>query len=90
MNAKRLADHLERRGLATSAQDPDHRQRRVLRPTAEGRALARVVTARARTWERELAERVGDDALDRLREGLDALRAAAEALGEAPAREEAP
>ena len=47
MNAKRLAGHLERAGLVVPAADPGHRQRRVLRPTEQGAALAGELTRRA-------------------------------------------
>ncbi len=59
MNAKRLADHLERAGLVASSPDPGHRQRRALRPTAQGAALAVELDRRAAGHQRRLARLIG-------------------------------
>lgn len=59
MNAKRLADHLERAGLVASSPDPGHRQRRALRPTAQGTALAGELDRRAAGQQRQLARLIG-------------------------------
>lgn len=67
MNAKRLADALEDAGLLRSAEDPAHRQKRLLCVTDEGRALATGVAARASAWDGHLAERLGSEGLTRLR-----------------------
>jgi DNA-binding MarR family transcriptional regulator len=66
MNAKRLADHLEHAGLAFSAGDPAHAQRRNLAPTAEGKAVARELTRRATAWNRRLTRRAGGAELHEL------------------------
>lgn len=66
MNAKRLADHLEQLGLVVSSDDPQHRQRRVLHPTGDGRRVAASLTQRADAWERRLAAQVGADELKNL------------------------
>jgi DNA-binding MarR family transcriptional regulator len=66
MNVKRLADGLEARGLLGSVADPSHRQRRVLRPTAAGRALADQIAARAADWNRHLGGLVGQEEYARL------------------------
>ncbi|MEJ2287776.1 MAG: MarR family winged helix-turn-helix transcriptional regulator [Deinococcales bacterium] len=78
MNAKRLADALEDAGLVRSADDPAHRQRRLLCATEEGQAMAARVVARARAWHGHLAERLGSEALTQLRSLLTDL---VEALG---------
>jgi MarR family transcriptional regulator, organic hydroperoxide resistance regulator len=67
MNAKRLADALEVAGLLRSAEDPAHRQKRLLCVTDEGRALATRVEGRARAWDGHLAEQLGSERLMRLR-----------------------
>lgn len=59
MNAKRLADHLERAGLVASSADPGHRQRRALRPTARGAALAEDLDRRAAEHQRRLVRVIG-------------------------------
>lgn len=59
MNAKRLADHLERAGLVASSSDPGHRQRRALRPTVRGAALAGELDRRAAEHQRRLASLIG-------------------------------
>ncbi|HUX04866.1 MAG TPA: MarR family winged helix-turn-helix transcriptional regulator [Acidimicrobiales bacterium] len=61
MNAKRIADHLERLLLVRSLSDPTHRQRRVLVITDEGRSLAQAVARRAAAWNERLREQLGDE-----------------------------
>ena len=73
MNAKRLADHLERDGLVRSVTDPDHRQRRVLEPTPEGLAIAAELTGRAAAWGQRLSDLVGADDITRIQGLLDRL-----------------
>lgn len=73
MNAKRLADTLEHAGLVRSTVDPGHRQRRLLRATDEGRAMAARVNARSRALEEVLAERLGSPELEHLRTLLGSL-----------------
>ncbi len=70
MNAKRLADGLERAGLIASGPDPDDRRRRVLRPTEPGRAAAAEVERRSAAWRRRLEAILGPDDAERLRELL--------------------
>lgn len=81
MNAKRLVDHLERSGLVGSVADPRHRQRRVLRPTVAGEALAGQVSSRADAWNRRLAHQLGPDGVRALEHLLGLLEAAAEHPG---------
>lgn len=76
MNVKRLADHLEGAGLVRSAEDPAHRQRRLLCVTDEGRRTAAEVALLAAAWERRLGERIGRERLARLRSLLQDLDAA--------------
>ncbi len=83
MNAKRLADGLERAGLVHSCADPADRRLRVLNPTEAGLRLVREVEDRARAWAATLESMVGPDeiaallhTLDRLEAGIAALTAA--------------
>lgn len=61
MNAKRVVDLLEERGLLRSRSDTAHRQRRVVETTNEGETLARVIRARADAWDAELVAMIGAD-----------------------------
>lgn len=86
MNAKRLADRLEQAGLMTSSPDPGHRQRRALRPTAEGAALAAELDRRAAVHQRRLTRLIGPAETAQLLALLDHLElAAARGLPPAPA-----
>jgi DNA-binding MarR family transcriptional regulator len=83
MNAKRLADGLERAGLVRSCADPADRRVRVLNPTEAGVRLVREVEDRARAWTAALESMVGRDeiaallgTLDRLEAGIAELAAA--------------
>jgi DNA-binding MarR family transcriptional regulator len=75
MNAKRLADHLERAGLVSSAPDPGHRQRRVFRPAGSGAAIAAELARRAAAHDRLLASALGTAELAGLQRLLDRLDA---------------
>lgn len=87
MNAKRLADHLERTDLVASSPDPGHRQRRALRPTAQGAALAGELDRRAAGHQHQLARLIGPAETARLLGLLDHLERAV-ASGLPAAREE--
>ena len=76
MNAKRLADHLERAGLLASSSDPGHRQRRVLRLTRPGATLARELGRRAADHQQALARLIGPAEVTRLLDLLDRLETA--------------
>lgn len=77
MNAKRLADHLDRAGLVRSQADPRHRQRRVLVPTGPGAALAGELDRRAAAYQQRLARRIGPAGMADLLALLDVVEAAA-------------
>ncbi len=66
MNAKRIADGLERDGLVTSGTSPDDARRRVLSATPAGTELAAELARRAAAWERTLVRRLGADDARRL------------------------
>ncbi len=76
MNAKRLADRLERAGLVASSADPGHRQRRVLRLTGPGAALAGELARRAAQQQQALARLIGPAEVARLLDLLGRLELA--------------
>jgi DNA-binding MarR family transcriptional regulator len=73
MNAKRLADHLERTGVIASASDPGHRQRRVFRPTGKGTVVAGELARRAAAQDRRVARLLGAADLAQLQNLLNRL-----------------
>lgn len=73
MNARRLVDHLERRGLVASAPDPDHRQRRAPRLTEAGGRACAALASRGAAWEQELETLLGASELATLRSLLSCL-----------------
>jgi DNA-binding MarR family transcriptional regulator len=90
MNAKRLADRLERAGLLASSADPGHRQRRVLRLTGPGAALAGELARRAAEQQQALAYLIGPAEVARLLDLLGRLElAVASGLPPAPAAAQA-
>ena len=76
MNAKRIADHLEERGLVASAGAEADRRRRPLRLTEAGAELSRVVEREAASWEGHLDELLGAADASTLRLLLDRLTTA--------------
>ncbi len=82
MNARRLLERLAALGLVSSGDDPVHRQRRVLQPTAAGVEVAGEIARRAREWDHVLERALG-------RDGTGELRALLARLEEVAALEEA-
>jgi DNA-binding MarR family transcriptional regulator len=80
MNAKRLADGLERDGLLVSAADPGDGRIRGLSATAEGTTTGGEVARRAAGWGAALETLLGSDDTARLRAILERLEAAAPEL----------
>jgi DNA-binding MarR family transcriptional regulator len=76
MNVRRLAEHLERGGLVSIGQDPLHRQRRIVRPTADGVTVSEELARRAARRNRHLVELLGEDDLASLQDLLDRLQTA--------------
>lgn len=76
MNVRRLADHLQKAGLASFDTDPGHRQRRIVRPTAIGVAAAEELTRRAAAQNRRLTALLGEDDLAALQYLLDRFQKA--------------
>jgi DNA-binding MarR family transcriptional regulator len=66
MNAKRLADGLQRAGLLASEDDPADRRRRELHPTDAGLVLGRQVALRGAEWSRTLERILGREDASRL------------------------
>jgi DNA-binding MarR family transcriptional regulator len=80
MNAKRLADGLEREGLVVSRAHPADARMRVISPTDRGLALGREVERRAGEWQRAIEELLGADDAARLRLILERLEDESAAL----------
>lgn len=85
MNAKRLADGLERNGLVVSRAHPVDARIRVLSPTDEGRDLGHEVERRAGEWHRALEALLGAGDAARLRLFLQRIEDEAAALPVGPA-----
>jgi DNA-binding MarR family transcriptional regulator len=84
MNVRRLVEHLEGAGLVLTKADPGHRQRHLIRPTAEGVAVGEEIARRATARNRRVAGLLGDDDLNTLLRLLDRLQTALEST-DAPA-----
>lgn len=80
MNAKRLADGLERAGLVESGADRADRRRRALRPTSTGRALGAELERLSAAWRRRLEAVLGPRDSARLRALLERIEAGVVAL----------
>ena len=88
MNARRVTEHLVANGLVISQAGPGHRQRRSLRTTPQGTALAEEVARRAAAWDSHLAVLLGRSGTERLQAVLSRLDRVLSSLphGPAPAR----
>jgi DNA-binding MarR family transcriptional regulator len=56
---QRVADLLERDGLASYIVNPGHRRSRLLRPTARGREVLRIISVAQKTWADALGAEIG-------------------------------
>jgi DNA-binding MarR family transcriptional regulator len=75
MNAKRIADGLERDGLVASGSSPDDARRRVLAATPDGATLAQELDRRAAAWDLGIRERLGHDEVQELQRLLARIEA---------------
>lgn len=76
-SVQRVADVLEREGLTSFADNPEHRRARLLELTREGRTALGMIQAAQRDWANELGAEIGAEGLRRasgvLDRALDAL-----------------
>ncbi len=56
---QRVADLLEREGLARYEPNPDHRRAKLLRPTARGREALRAISVEQKAWADALGAQIG-------------------------------
>jgi DNA-binding MarR family transcriptional regulator len=56
---QRVADLLERDGLASYTANPSHRRARLLRPTARGREVLRTISVAQKAWADALGAQIG-------------------------------
>jgi DNA-binding MarR family transcriptional regulator len=75
-SVQRVADILEREGLAAYDENPGHRRARLLRLTARGRDVLRSIQAAQRQWADELGARLGERDLRKAATTLERARAA--------------
>jgi DNA-binding MarR family transcriptional regulator len=62
---QRVADLLDREGLAAYATNPDHRRARLLQPTPEGQAVLRTISVAQKAWADDLGRQIGQADLKR-------------------------
>ena len=89
-SVQRIADLLERDGLAEYVDNPRHRRAKLLRLTPRGRAVLRSIQARQRTWAATLGERIGESDLRLASAILDRVLFALEPASKTQKRTRAP
>jgi DNA-binding MarR family transcriptional regulator len=60
---QRVADLLERDGLAAYASNPEHRRAQLLKPTPRGREVLRTIAAAQKAWADPLGAEIGEATL---------------------------
>jgi DNA-binding MarR family transcriptional regulator len=78
---QRVADLLERDGLAVFEPNPDHRRARLLRPTPRGREALRTISIAQKAWSNELGAKLGEVRLKQASALIDQIAAAVSARG---------
>ena len=73
---QRVADLLEREGLAAYLPNPNHRRAKLLQPTARGRRVLRVISVEQKAWADALGAEVGEATLQTLSRALQEIRRA--------------
>jgi DNA-binding MarR family transcriptional regulator len=71
---QRVADLLERDGLAVYEANPGHRRAKLLRPTPQGRQALRTISVAQKEWADALGEEIGEAALRRTRRSIEQIR----------------
>jgi DNA-binding MarR family transcriptional regulator len=75
-SVQRIADLLEREGLAAYEDNPEHARAKLLRLTPRGAATLATIQEAQRAWADELGAAIGEPTLARAREALDRVLAA--------------
>lgn len=73
---QRVADLLEHEGLAAYLPNPSHRRAKLLRPTARGRKVLRVINVEQKAWADALGAEVGEAKLQTVTRALQQIRRA--------------
>jgi len=71
---QRVADLLERDGLATYIPNPSHRRARLLAPTERGRDVVRTINRAQKTWAGALGEKIGEAKLRKVKAQIEDIR----------------
>lgn len=78
---QRVADLLEREGLAAYEPNPQHRRAKLLRPTAQGRKVLRVISIQQKAWADALGAELGEAKLRSLTKAIEQVRRAVTSRG---------
>jgi DNA-binding MarR family transcriptional regulator len=73
---QRVADLLEREGLAAYLPNPTHRRAKLLRPTARGRKVLRLISIEQKAWADALGAEIGEAKLQTVTRALQHIRKA--------------
>jgi len=78
---QRVADLLEREGLAAYQPNPRHRRAKLLRPTARGRKVLRVISVQQKAWADALGAEIGEAKLRAVTKAIEQIRRAVTSKG---------
>jgi DNA-binding MarR family transcriptional regulator len=78
---QRVADLLEREGLAQYQPNPDHRRAKLLRPTARGREALRSISVDQKAWADALGAQIGTAKLRAATRTIERIRRAVSSRG---------
>ncbi|HET9847748.1 MAG TPA: MarR family transcriptional regulator [Candidatus Dormibacteraeota bacterium] len=78
---QRVADLLEREGLAAYEPNPKHRRAKLLRPTAQGRKVLRVISIQQKAWADALGAEIGEAKLRTVTKAIEQVRRAVASKG---------
>jgi DNA-binding MarR family transcriptional regulator len=86
---QRVADLLEREGLARYEPNPDHRRAKLLQPTARGREALRAISVEQKAWADALGAQIGAGRLRSTARTIEQIRRAVTSGG-MPGKQRAP
>ena len=78
---QRVADLLEGEGLVAYQVNPKHRRAKLLRPTARGRKVLRVISVQQKAWADALGAEIGEAKLRTLTKTIEQIRRAVTSRG---------